>query len=642
MKLLARILTSLLPLALLPPAISQTAVSNSNGTFSITGTVVSSTTGAPVPNCRISANRINNPANPGISDTGLTTPGSNRNFNPGGQRRTSGPEQQTVTDDRGHFTLFVISAGAWSLRASATGYLTQAYDEHELYSTTVVLTYKAPTYNLVYHLTPEAAITGVVLDEAGEPVRQAHIAAYSLPSLLTDSTAGIFNSRSFQGNTDDRGHYEIAGLAPGNYRLSVQAHPWYASAGQVLRPSNTANPPIIDDPSIDAVYPVTWFPGTSDENSAVTIVLHDGETSQADIHLTPMPSVHLTLPLPTPTAPSGQGGRQPFYMPHIESVGTGNNFGFQPHITNSNGQVDIGGLAPGIYRVSMPNPNGEPGSSSTIQIGPNSSRLLDLASASANSATVTIQADGPSGADSLPIEFVDASNPRNIYRENRGGPGGFGPGPGGNFGPEGNFGQRPAPLSQTNQDPSLQPVAYQRGRAQSSGDPRQLNGEQRPQRERPPRTVDLPPGDYLVFQQGSSNYFLTGLTLGTKDIPGRLVSIPAGTSTLTVHIGAGRASISGFATLASKASVGAMVVLVPITLGQPGSITEIRRDQSNTDGSFDLPNVIPGQYILIAIDHGWNVNWRDAATLANYLTHGIPLDLRTPAAITQNLDAQLP
>ncbi len=85
-----------------------------------------------------------------------------------------------------------------------------------------------------------------------------------------------------------------------------------------------------------------------------------------------------------------------------------------------------------------------------------------------------------------------------------------------------------------------------------------------------------------------------------------------------------------------------MVLLVPITVDEPGSIAELRRDQTNTDGSYDLTFVIPGQYILIAVDHGWNINWSDPSTLNRYLSNGIPLDLRTPSVLKQNIDAQLP
>ena len=89
-------------------------------------------------------------------------------------------------------------------------------------------------------------------------------------------------------------------------------------------------------------------------------------------------------------------------------------------------------------------------------------------------------------------------------------------------------------------------------------------------------------------------------------------------------------------------SVGAMVLLVPITIEEPDSITFLRQDQTNTDGSFEVANVIPGQYILVAIDHGWQINWGDRSTLRQYLTQGVPVELKSSAIVKQNVDAQAP
>ena len=120
------------------------------------------------------------------------------------------------------------------------------------------------------------------------------------------------------------------------------------------------------------------------------------------------------------------------------------------------------------------------------------------------------------------------------------------------------------------------------------------------------------------------------------------VTVGAGDSTLTVHVASGRASLSGVATLEGKPSVGAMVLLVPITIEDPNSITFLRQDQTNTDGSFDLANVIPGQYILVAIDHGWQINWGDPSTLRRYLMQGAPVDLKSSAIVKQNITAPAP
>jgi hypothetical protein len=47
-----------------------------------------------------------------------------------------------------------------------------------------------------------------------------------------------------------------------------------------------------------------------------------------------------------------------------------------------------------------------------------------------------------------------------------------------------------------------------------------------------------------------------------------------------------------------------------------------RRDQTNTDGSFRLDRVVPGDYTLVAIDNGWTLEWARPEVMAPYLARG--------------------
>lgn len=65
---------------------------------------------------------------------------------------------------------------------------------------------------------------------------------------------------------------------------------------------------------------------------------------------------------------------------------------------------------------------------------------------------------------------------------------------------------------------------------------------------------------------------------------------------------------------------GAMVLLLPQDLSQ---LSRIRRDQSDSDGSFKLQGIPPGRYTLLAIDDGSQLLYKTAAVIKPYLQRGV-------------------
>jgi hypothetical protein len=550
--------------------------------YEITGVVVNSVGESPVPHCHLTA-----------SPVAARGRGANRQF----------PASANTfdADEEGHFSITLPSAGSWQLTASARGFVSQAYDQHRNFSSAIVLTSESPTIDLRFKLSPEAFITGVILDEAGEAVRNAQISLQNVPPAAPGGPQALGGTRATT-QTDDRGRYELANLQPGSYHLTVQAHPWYAAALQQSGQAAGGATPL--DPSLDVAYPLTWFPGSSDAALAETIVLHAGDTHQADFHLVPIPSIHLRI-APPPRSPNAVGDRLSPAFPMVQQVASGGSGqGYVPVTTHQDaqGQFDVGGLTPGLYQVRLAMPNQE-GRSTMVEVTANSTRTLDLSTPSRDMARVTIHLDGltdtsPGSEDgrngALQVNLIDRDTRRGSFSS---------------LGDEGgsmNLGRR--------------------GQRDPAAD----------------RTMEVPPGRYEVVLQGRPNIYLTGISAKGADTSGRYVIVPAGESTLTVHAASGRASLSGIATLKGKPAVGAMVLLVPITIEEPDSITFLRQDQTNTDGSFEVANVIPGQYILVAIDHGWQINWGDRSTLRQYLTQGVPVELKSSAIVKQNVDAQTP
>jgi hypothetical protein len=399
--------------------------------------------------------------------------------------------------------------------------------------------------------------------------------------------------------------YELPNLSPGEYRLSVRAQPWYAANLPGGRGNDDSGASL--DPSLDFAYPATWFPGVSDPALAETIALHAGDTRQADFHLVPMPSIHMRILTPPrvgigPNASPGQA------FPIIQQVnsagGGGPDFVQLSTRFDQQGQIDVGGLTPGLYQVRLAGPNQE-GHVALVEVTANSARTLDLSTPSRDMARITLRLDGVADSEAnsnsraernggVQITLIDTDTHRGSFSSN------------GNQGGGPNLGRR---------------------------DPRDPGAD---------RILEVPPGRYEVVLQGRPNIFLTGLTAKGGEVAGRYVTVGAGDSTLTVHAASGRAGLSGVASLDGKPSVGAMVLLVPITIEDPNSISMLRQDQTNTDGSFEVANIIPGQYILIAIDHGWQINWGDPSTLRRYLMQGVPVELKSSAIVKQNITAQTP
>jgi Carboxypeptidase regulatory-like domain len=545
--------------------------------YEITGVVINSVSGDTVSRCRLTAT---------LNQRG------------GFGNRQFPSANDFACDAHGRFTVTVPSAGSWRLVASARGFVSQAYDAHPPYASAIVLTLDAPTKDLEFRISPEASIIGVVLDEAGEAVRNAQIMVQAVPPK---SPGGPPSPGGMRGNakTDDRGMYEVPNLAPGDYRISVHAQPWYAAGRQNGVPNNNTPSPL--DPSLDYAYAVTWFPGVSDATQAETITLHAGDTRQADFHMIPIPSIHLKI-LSPPIVSEGPNQRVQPSFPIVQQVGGGGPGGFIQTTTRmeGSGQIDVGGLTPGVYQIRMTGPN-QDGHVALVEVSGSAARTVDMSTPERDLARITVHVDGLSDMDSssrgdrgVPISLIDRDGNNGTFSSNRG-EGGPGRGAG-------------------------------REQKDAGAD----------------RVMEVPPGRYEVVVQGRPNVFLTGLTAKGAATSGRYVIVGAGDSTLTVHLASGRAELSGIVTLDGKPLAGAMVLLVPITIEDPNSIAFLLQDQTNTDGSFELANVIPGQYILVSIDHGWQINWGDASTLRGYLMQGVPVDLKSSAIVKQNVAAQAP
>ncbi len=286
-------------------------------TFRVAGTVVSAADGHPLARANISLTDTKNPQN----------------------------KQETTSTETGHFEFNQVAKGKYSLVGTKGGFISQAYNQHEQFSTAIVTGADVPTDDLRLQLPPAAVLSVRVTDETSEPVRKASVMLYR-----EDRTTGIRRVVSFNGcSTDDLGSCEFARLSPGMYFVGVTAKPWYAVHPATSRADGQEDPLASEIRSFDVTYPPTYYGDTTDPDSATPIMAKGGDQQQAEIHLSPVPALHLVFHT---AEDSSQGIR----MPMLQEEGfDGTELNPMTEIRNvSAGVFEIVGLSPGKYKARWP------------------------------------------------------------------------------------------------------------------------------------------------------------------------------------------------------------------------------------------------------------------------------------------------
>jgi hypothetical protein len=277
---------------------------NPDEKFKIAGTIVNSLTGTPLGKARVSLFDTRNPAN----------------------------VVWMITSEDGRFAFDSLRAAKFSLQGAKRGFISAAYEQHEQFSTAIVTGAGLSTENLVLRLTPLALLGGKVIDESDDPVRNARLMLY-----VENHRAGMNRiTPARNASTDDQGSYEFAALPPGNYFLSVAARPWYAVHPVSSSAEGTGNSPAGVARSLDVAYSTTYNNGATDADGATPISIKGGDHLQVDIHLNPVPALHLVFHVPTE-------GQQGFSMPVL-----------QKHVFDSLEYVQSEGtqfVAPGVYEL---------------------------------------------------------------------------------------------------------------------------------------------------------------------------------------------------------------------------------------------------------------------------------------------------
>ncbi len=143
-------------------------------------------------------------------------------------------------------------------------------------------------------------------------------------------------------------------------------------------------------------------------------------------------------------------------------------------------------------------------------------------------------------------------------------------------------------------------------------------------------------GRYSVQLQNAPGYYLKSIAAKGAAFSRGELDIADGASVELALVAAKDASkVSGMAVREGKAFGGAMVLLIPEDLNRTDFI---RRDQSDSDGTFTLNDVPPGRYTLFALDNGRDLEYQEPSAVKPYLSQGQAVNVPVPINSVLKID----
>jgi Carboxypeptidase regulatory-like domain len=528
---------------------------------------------------RITGTVVNAVDNQPLADVQVSIAGAER----------SEDSREFITGSDGRFVFQNVPQGKYSLTGVRRGFSLQAYQQHDQYSTAVAVGPDLISEGLIFRMTPDASISGNVLDEENEPVRSGEAILFSC------STENVGAARQVARNRlDEEGHYRFGHLSAGSYYVAISAQPWYAQDPPLQGPAVQSPPGHVeatdspaeaerspvrggsDSVSLDVVYPITYYPNATDPDSAMPIQLRPGEHATAEITLHAVPAVHARII---------NGSKDPS-MP-LTSVIEQRIFGMSLPVASRNqisadGNVTITGLPPGNLIFSIRHFTGK------NWVGVNKE----------------VKAAGD-------VE-IDAS-------ENTTGPlvvAGVLHQPGGAAVPSGTY------------------VRFSsRETGETFGSPVNEQGEFSIE-----YTMTGSAG-FAVAVFNARHLLVHGISSTGARVVGHTVYFPhSGPVQLNISLSEGSGRVDGTVMQDRKPVSETMVLLVPQHPEEEPTL--VRRDQSDSDGTFTLREILPGRYTLVAIEKGWELDWQNPTVLKPYLERGEVVDVSANKTYKVSLNLQ--
>ncbi|HEY4087105.1 MAG TPA: hypothetical protein VGM43_14260 [Bryobacteraceae bacterium] len=180
----------------------------------------------------------------------------------------------TATDAKGEWSITNQRCVLWVAQASRPGFF-NGMDGVRGAGTpkSVALTSGSPVTGIRIELTPEAIVSGTVLNADGDPVAQAQIRL--MRAMVVNGYLVLTGAQN--GNTDQQGNFRIDHLQPGRFIACA------GSASQVF-PVGGGEP---------LVYPEACYPGPPDQGPSVAMPLDAGKEARISLTLRAQQAVHV-------------------------------------------------------------------------------------------------------------------------------------------------------------------------------------------------------------------------------------------------------------------------------------------------------------------------------------------------------------
>ena len=515
--------------------------------FRISGRVIDAITGQPLARASVVINPTNFPNTPNPPDSARVE----------------------ITDEQGLFAFAAVAPGKYVLSARHRGYLAQMYQQHENFMTAIVVGPGLQSENLIFGLRPGASISGKVVDESDDSIRQAEVMLFQ--QMFVGGRHRTIQMRNAR--TNDEGHYQFGHLNPGTYFVGVSAQPWYAQHARSVHVfTKLANGPTTQDTlqpvaeqnqSLDVVYPIAFFSNGTDLSNATSIRLHSGDAAIADFRMRPVPSAHLLVR--TPVMDDGQ----------VTGISVSQTFADSRTIWIP---AQVHQVAPGLMEITGV-PQGRFNLNLDTHRGGASARRSQSVQVE-NDVEVDVTRSGSSVVVSGILRIEDGS-----------------PTP------------QPARVELLTSATSEVFVTTVSAAGEFSF-----------------KDNPVEPGNYELRIIEPQALFIRSLTSPNVKTSGRSFEIATAQDvTVTINASKGNGRITGVALKKDKPVGGEMIVLAPLDLKSNPAL--FRRDQSDSDGTFTLNAVVPGRYTLMAIEDGWDLEWGNPDVLKKYLARGESVEI---------------